>query len=50
MTLSISCIGALYASMGGRMYSGEPVTQLASERTPHWAHFEAILGRVASSN
>lgn len=28
MALSVAEIGALYASKGGRMYSGEPVTQL----------------------
>jgi phosphonate degradation associated HDIG domain protein len=28
MMLSVGAIGALYAAKGGRMYSGEPVTQL----------------------
>ena len=36
MTLSISSIGALYASMGGRMYSGEPVTQLEHALQTAW--------------
>ena len=35
-TLSISGIGALYASMGGRMYSGEPVTQLEHALQTAW--------------
>ena len=36
MALSISGIGALYASMGGRMYSGEPVTQLEHALQTAW--------------
>ena len=35
-TLSISGIGALYAAMGGRMYSGEPVTQLEHALQTAW--------------
>lgn len=36
MTLSIAGIGALYASLGGRMYSGEPVTQLEHALQTAW--------------
>ena len=36
MALSISGIGALYASMGRRMYSGEPVTQLEHALQTAW--------------
>jgi len=36
MTLSIADIGALYSSMGGRMYSGEPVTQLEHALQTAW--------------
>ncbi len=36
MKLSIADIGALYASMGGRMYSGEPVTQLEHALQSAW--------------
>jgi phosphonate degradation associated HDIG domain protein len=36
MTLSIAEIGALYSSMGGRMYSGEPVTQLEHALQTAW--------------
>ena len=35
-TLSISRIGALYAAMGARMYSGEPVTQLEHALQTAW--------------
>ena len=35
-TLSISAIGALYAAMGARMYSGEPVTQLEHALQTAW--------------
>lgn len=28
----------------------DDLAKVAGERTPGWAHFEAILGRVASSN
>lgn len=36
MTLSIADIGALYAAKGGRMYSGEPVTQLEHALQSAW--------------
>ena len=36
MALSIAGISALYASMGGRMYSGEPVTQLEHALQTAW--------------
>jgi phosphonate degradation associated HDIG domain protein len=36
MTLSIAAIGALYAAKGGRMYSGEPVTQLEHALQSAW--------------
>src|SRR5260221_6376059 len=36
MMLSIADIGALFASMGGRMYSGEPVTQLEHALQSAW--------------
>src|SRR6185436_11876728 len=36
MTLSIADIGALYAEKGGRMYSGEPVTQLEHALQSAW--------------
>jgi phosphonate degradation associated HDIG domain protein len=35
-TLSIAGIGELYAAMGGRMYSGEPVTQLEHALQTAW--------------
>ena len=35
-TLSVSGIGALYAAIGGRMYSGEPVTQLEHALQTAW--------------
>ena len=36
MAFSIAGIGALYASKGGRMYSGEPVTQLEHALQTAW--------------
>lgn len=36
MTLSIEAIAALYAAKGGRMYSGEPVTQLEHALQTAW--------------
>ena len=36
MALSIAGISALYASMGGRVYSGEPVTQLEHALQTAW--------------
>ena len=36
MKLSIAAIGALYASRGGRMYTGEPVTQLEHALQSAW--------------